>query len=184
MITRRVKWAPVVAAISILGLSGAAWAQEGNFAAKDSSGEVSAAATSPVHYYPKQQVDASFEKAGGGDLLYNGDGGAQNFTFMTSSRSIPGGGELHMKSTDVIYVVKGSATVITGGKLSDVTENAINPSTGKPFPKDEIRGRSVVGGEPHHLAVGDVIVIPNGVPHWFSEVEGQFRYHLVKIRQP
>jgi glc operon protein GlcG len=42
----------------------------------------------------------------------------------------------------------------------------------------------VVGGEPHHLAVGDVIVIPNGVPHWFSEVEGQFCYHLVKIRQP
>jgi mannose-6-phosphate isomerase-like protein (cupin superfamily) len=174
--------------MAMFALASAARAQEGSAAARNSGGDASAAALAtpvpPVHYYPKQQVDAGFDSKAGGDMLYNGDGGTRNFTLMTGVRTNPGGGELHMKSTDVIYVVKGSATLVTGGRIAGVEENAINPNTGKPFPKDEIRGKGVEGGEPHHLAAGDVIIVPNGVPHQFSEVEGEFCYHLIKIRQP
>jgi glc operon protein GlcG len=31
--------------------------------------------------------------------------------------------------------------------------------------------------------VGDVVVIPNGVPHWFKEVEAPFLYYVIKVRQ-
>jgi uncharacterized RmlC-like cupin family protein len=169
----------------MLGLASATWAQASADASKAAAaGETSASSAAPVHYYSAQQVDAGFESAAGIGMIYNGDGGTRNFLIMAATRSTPGGGELHMKFTDVIYVVKGSATLITGGQLSGVDENAINPSTGKPFPKDEIRSKSVAGGEPHHLAAGDMIVVPNGVPHQFSRVEGQFRYQLIKIRQP
>jgi mannose-6-phosphate isomerase-like protein (cupin superfamily) len=182
MIRRRAKWASVVA-MAMLGLGSAVWAQGGTAAAKNSVDEISATPTSPVHYYSKQQVDASFEKTGGGDLLYDGDGGSRNFTLMTSVREASGNVEVHMHVTDVIYIVKGSATIVTGGKLSDVIEGAKSPN-GKAFPKDEIRGHNIIGGESHHLAAGDVIIIPNGVPHLFSDFEGPFWYHLVKIRQP
>src|ERR1019366_2568873 len=121
----------------------------------------------PVHYYSKQQVDASFQKTSGGDLLYDGDKGARNFTLMTSVRTNlgPGNVEVHTKITDVIYIVKGSATIVTGGKLSGVIEDPKNPINGKPYPKDEIRAHDIIGGESHHLVAGDVIIIPNGVPH-------------------
>jgi mannose-6-phosphate isomerase-like protein (cupin superfamily) len=168
--------------MAILGLASTACAQES--APAKNSGDASPASTSSVHYYSKQRVDAGCESKTGGDMLYNGDGGKRNFTLVMGVRNAPGEGEVHLQAADVIFVVKGSATLISGGKLSGTEENAINPSTGKPFPKDEPRGPSVVGGESQHIAAGDVIVVPNGVPHWFSEVQGPLCYHLVKIRQP
>jgi quercetin dioxygenase-like cupin family protein len=38
-----------------------------------------------------------------------------------------------------------------------------------------------VGGDTNHLAKGDVIIIPNGVPHWFTETSTPFLYFVVKV---
>jgi quercetin dioxygenase-like cupin family protein len=29
---------------------------------------------------------------------------------------------------------------------------------------------------------GDVVIIPNNVPHWFKEVDAPFDYYVVKVR--
>jgi len=52
----------------------------------------------------------------------------------------------------------------------------------KPLPgsSDEFRGTSVRGGKTQRLVKGDVFVIPNGVPHQFTEVEAPFLYYVVK----
>jgi glc operon protein GlcG len=44
-----------------------------------------------------------------------------------------------------------------------------------------MRAKEIVGGEDHQLNKGDVIVIPNGIPHWFKEVNGTFLYYMVKV---
>jgi len=44
----------------------------------------------------------------------------------------------------------------------------------------EVRGPAIVGGESHVIARGDVVTIPNGVPHWFKHVETPFTYYVVK----
>ena len=80
--------------------------------------------------------------------------------------------EVHTKDTDILYVLKGSATVVTGGTMVD----------GKPIAADEIRGRETTGGESRRLVPGDAMIIPNGVPHWFREVEGPFLYYVIKVR--
>src|SRR2546423_1736295 len=49
--------------------------------------------------------------------------------------------------------------IFTGGTMVD----------GKPIAADEIRGREITGGETRQLVPGDVMIIPNGVPHWRSE---------------
>ena len=179
---RRFKFASVVV-VAMMAIGSAAWAQGDADATKNSGGEIASASTAPVHYYTKQQVEASFAKTNGGDTLYDGDKDKQNFILMTSVRTVPGNVEIHKKVTDVWYIVQGSATILTGGTASDFVEGPKN-AQGKSFSKDEIRAHKLVGGEPHHLTVGDVIVIPNGVPHLFTEIDGQFLYHLVKIRQP
>ena len=85
-----------------------------------------------------------------------------------------GAAEIHAKDTDVFYVLEGSATFVTGGELVD--------GAPKPGDPDEIRGPSVRGGESHKLEQGDVIVIPRGVPHHFTEVTTPFNYFVVKVR--
>ena len=61
---------------------------------------------------------------------------------------------------------------MTGGKVVE----------GKNIAADEIRGLSIEGGETRTIAKGDVIVVPNGVPHWFKDVPGPFTYYVVKVR--
>ena len=39
----------------------------------------------------------------------------------------------------------------------------------------------MTGGEAHHLAMGDVIIIPACIPHQFTAVSGTFLYYVVKV---
>ena len=87
-----------------------------------------------------------------------------------SRRVEPGQAEIHTLDTDVIYVVEGSATLVTGGKAIDASEIAPN----------EIRGSKIEGGEEHQISKGQVIVIPNGVPHQFTTVTGELHYFVCK----
>jgi len=68
--------------------------------------------------------------------------------------------------------LNGSATIVTGGTMVD----------GKQIADDEIRGREITCGETRQLVPGDVMIIPNGVPHWFKEVKAPFLYYVVKVR--
>jgi len=74
----------------------------------------------------------------------------------------------------VIYVVDGSATLVTGGKAIDTKEVAPN----------EIRGTKIEGGEEHQITKGEVIVIPNGVPHQFTAVTAELHYFVCKPTAP
>src|SRR5436190_3351128 len=109
------------------------------------------------------RVAAAFAR--GQPLLETAD-----YKVHASRRVEPGQAEIHTLDTDVIYVVDGSATLITGGKAIDTKEVAPN----------EIRGTKIEGGEQHHITKGDVIVIPNGVPHQFTAVTGELHYFVCK----
>ena len=87
-----------------------------------------------------------------------------------SRREAPGMAEIHTLDTDIIYVLEGTATIVTGGKA--IAAKDVAPH--------EIRGASIAGGVVQRLAKGDVFIVPNGVPHWFTEAQGPFLYYVVK----
>jgi len=122
---------------------------------------------SGVKYFPKEDVTASFAK--GGTLVNE-----NNYKVMTAHRTEDGNVEVHNSYTDVFYIVVGSTDIVTGGKVIGV-KNA-NP--------DEPRGDSIEGGETRHLAAGDSMVIPPGVPHWMKNVQGNLQYFVVKVKKP
>jgi glc operon protein GlcG len=97
---------------------------------------------------------------------------AANYKVDASHRDSPGLVEVHTKDTDIIYMLEGNATLVTGGKIVDA----------KVSEPEEIRGRETLGGESREIAKGDVIVIPNGTPHWFKELKGPVNYYVVKVR--
>jgi uncharacterized protein GlcG (DUF336 family) len=81
--------------------------------------------------------------------------------------------ELHTYVTDVMYVLEGEATVVTGGDV--VERREVGPG--------EYRGSAIRGGTSRQLSKGDVMVVPQGVPHWFRAVAGPLLYYVVKIVQ-
>lgn len=86
-------------------------------------------------------------------------------------REMPGEVEYHASVVDVMRVVQGTATVVTGGEMVDAHQVA----------PGELRARTVEGGTEHRLAEGDVLTIPNGVPHQFTDVSDPFLYFVVKV---
>jgi quercetin dioxygenase-like cupin family protein len=110
------------------------------------------------------QVDAAFAK--GMPLHVN-----SQFKVQAGRRVTGGNVEVHAKDTDILYITEGEATLVTGGQ----------PVGAKTTGTDEMRADKITGGVTRHLRKGDVIVIPAGVPHWFSEVNGTFLYFVVKV---
>jgi len=91
-----------------------------------------------------------------------------------SRRDKEGQAEIHTRDTDILYVLEGTATLVTGGE-------AVNTKTVAP---EELRGDTIAGGESRALVKGDVVVIPNGVPHLFKDVTAPFLYFVVKATAP
>jgi quercetin dioxygenase-like cupin family protein len=114
-----------------------------------------------------QKMADGFTK--GGTVLNTGA-----FQILTSHRIEPGLVEVHAHYGDIMYVVEGSATVVTGGTVVD----------GKTTAPGEIRGKSIAGGNTNHLVPGDVLVIQAGTPHWFQQVDKLVNYYVVKPRMP
>jgi len=97
-----------------------------------------------------------------------------NFKVHTSRRDAPGIPEIHTRDTDIFYFLEGSAVFVTGGKATETKTVAPN----------ELRGQKIDGGEARQIGKGDIIIIPNGVPHWFKEVHGPLLYYVVKVTSP
>jgi quercetin dioxygenase-like cupin family protein len=120
-----------------------------------------------VTYFPADKVAAAFAK---GAVLF--DGAGRNYMVHASRREAAGQAEVHTRDTDIIYVLEGATTFVTGGTVVE----------GKTTAPDEIRGAAIKDGESRRLGKGDVIIVPNGTPHWFEEVEGPVLYYVVKVR--
>jgi glc operon protein GlcG len=149
--------------VGAVGVSGAASAKE-----DEELAEVAARAfgnhTDVVHLIEKSTVAAAFQK--GQPLLETAD-----YKVHASHREGAGKVEIHTSDTDILYVLSGTATFITGGTIVD-------PVTIEP---GEIRGASLKGGDKRQLVAGDVVVVPKGIPHWFQTVPGPMDYYAVKV---
>ena len=158
-----------------VGVSGAASAQQdeelaiagANVFAEAKVTDAMPVNRSPVLFFDARQVSTSFSS--GAVLLDRSD---RHYMVHTSRRDKPGVAEIHALDTDIIYVLQGSATLVTGGTAVDAKEIAPN----------EIRGTRIEGGTARQLAKGDVIIVPNNTPHWFNEVSGAFLYYTIKVR--
>lgn len=158
-----------------VGVSGAASAQQdeelaiagANVVASAKVSDAAPAKKSSVLFFDASQVNTSF--SAGAVLL---DGNDRNYMVHTSRRDKPGMAEVHKLDTDIIYVVEGTATFVTGGTVMD----------GKETGPVEIRGSQIQGGDTRRLSKGEVIIVPQNTPHWFKDVDGKFLYYTIKVR--
>lgn len=68
----------------------------------------------------------------------------------------------HMKDAELFVVIEGSGTAVTGGRLQNERHtNADNAS-----------GTGIEGGDSRKIAAGDIVLVPEGTPHWFTQIDG------------
>jgi mannose-6-phosphate isomerase-like protein (cupin superfamily) len=91
----------------------------------------------------------------------------------------PNNASIHSTATDganiteVIQVIDGSGTLVTGGTFADTSTQLYEK-------KDRTKG--LLGGEAHEVKAGDFVVIPPGTSHWFSKINNHVT--IVEIRFP
>lgn len=77
-------------------------------------------------------------------------------------RASIGPAALHEKEVEMFYVVEGSGTLVTGGKLTNEKRNNA----------DNLGGTGIEGGQSREVAKGDFFFVPANTPHWFSKING------------
>jgi len=73
-------------------------------------------------------------------------------------------------TTEIYYMLKGAATLVTGGTLVEPYEG--NASW--------LRAKSIEGGVSRRVVPGDIIIIPGHTAHWWSELEGEIEYLIFR----
>jgi uncharacterized protein GlcG (DUF336 family)/quercetin dioxygenase-like cupin family protein len=135
--------------VGAIGVSGASSAPEDQELAVLGAAAVQMAGDGPqaAIYFSAAAVEA---KLAHGGLLVD----ASNYKLDAGRRTGPGEVECHDTVTDIVQVVEGAATVVTGK-----SDEAVS----------------------HDLCQGDVLVIPAGVDHEFTAVSDPFLYFVVKV---
>jgi mannose-6-phosphate isomerase-like protein (cupin superfamily) len=74
----------------------------------------------------------------------------------------------------MVYVMEGSATTVTGGKL--VNESRTNAEVHT--------GTAVEGGKTRHVGPGDQFFVAENTPYWFSSVDGSIALLSLQVPRP
>jgi mannose-6-phosphate isomerase-like protein (cupin superfamily) len=85
---------------------------------------------------------------------------------------------LHTNVTEVYYVLSGSATMSTGGVMTDQKPRKAGSEEGTGPGFD---GTVAKPNDVRKIKAGDVVIIPKNMPHWFSEVPEDIAYLVVRI---
>ena len=87
--------------------------------------------------------------------------------------AVPQGAAIHDKDAELFYIIDGTTTIVTGGKLVDPTRNG-----------DNVAGKSIDGGTSQALAKGDFVLVPAGVPHQFTNITGTLTQMALHLPMP
>ena len=99
------------------------------------------------------------------------DGGAGGVT----------GGAVHNLVTEVYHVLSGSGILVTGGTLVNPVVREDNASVVVQINGPGVSGEGIEGGVSRRIDAGDVVIIPAGTPHRWSEVLSPVTYTVVRV---
>lgn len=80
---------------------------------------------------------------------------------------------VHPFSIEIYQITDGTATLVTGGTLTLPLADSTD--------RDVVRSNAITAGERRQVAKGDVIVLPPGTPHWFSDISGTITYLEARV---
>src|SRR5216684_313522 len=86
---------------------------------------------------------------------------------------------IHNRVTEIYQITEGSGTIVTGGTLENPTAMDLTRLNAGPS-----QTGTNTGGESKHVGPKDVIIVPAGTPHRFSQLDGPAIVYLVYRFEP
>lgn len=83
---------------------------------------------------------------------------------------------IHERVTEIYQVIEGSGTLITGGRLTGTKPSDLSNVWAGP----SLSGTHE-GGESRRVGPKDVIIVPAGTPHRFSQLDGPITYLVYRF---
>ncbi|MCH8811944.1 MAG: hypothetical protein IID07_08930 [Gemmatimonadetes bacterium] len=83
-------------------------------------------------------------------------------------------GIIHTEVSEVYYILSGGGTLLTGGEIVNATEPSPDDVVGPTYSGDSR------GGEIREISAGDIVVIPAGVLHAWTEIPDQVTYLSIR----
>jgi len=86
---------------------------------------------------------------------------------------------IHDRVTEIYQITSGSGTIVTGGTLDGATPTDLTRVNAGPSHTGTHKG-----GESKHVGPKDVIIVPAGMPHRFSQLDGPEIVYIVFRFEP
>ncbi len=111
------------------------------------------------------------------------DAGGYNVGVGVVHRAAGGvtGGAVHNFVTEVYHVLSGSGILVTGGTLVNPVVREDNASVVVQINGPGVSGDGIDGGVSRRIDAGDVVIIPAGTPHRWTEVFSPVTYTVVRV---
>ncbi len=87
----------------------------------------------------------------------------------------------HDQVTEVYTIMEGSGTLVTGGTMVNPKRREATHRSVAELNGPSVDGTGLENGQSRHVGPGDVVVIPAGVGHFFSAIDGSIRYLVVRV---
>ena len=87
----------------------------------------------------------------------------------------------HDLVSEVYHVMDGEATLVTGADIVGAERRPASNNNVRNLNGPGSNGTSIRNPVTHHLKAGDVIVIPAGVGHWFTQIDDHIRYLIIRV---
>jgi mannose-6-phosphate isomerase-like protein (cupin superfamily) len=94
----------------------------------------------------------------------------EGYKVLMIERKATGDAEVHTQMNDIIVIQHGHGEFLVGGSIKGNHE--IAPT--------EWRGGDISGGHRYPVSVGDLLMIPAGIPHKAFVTDGPFTYLAIK----
>jgi len=96
--------------------------------------------------------------------------GSAGYKVLMVQRKVTGDAEVHTDMNDTIIIQQGRGEFLVGGSITG--NHQISPT--------EWRGGVINGGHRYTVSVGDLLMIPAGIPHQAFITDGSFTYLAIK----
>ena len=87
----------------------------------------------------------------------------------------------HDQISEVYHIISGSGTLVLG---PDITKRQRRPATQKTvveFNGPGNNGSEILNGISRDLKPGDVVIIPAGTGHWFTQIDDHINYLMIRF---
>jgi mannose-6-phosphate isomerase-like protein (cupin superfamily) len=134
-----------------------------------SASSLAAAADTPAATYKAEGQLFSALKAGAAtpDMLTSEVQNSDRHRINIVRRTKAAGPVAHEGFAELHHIIDGSGTLVTGGTI-------VRPTGGG----RGTAGATIQNGVSRHVAKGDVVLVPPGMPHWYKDLDGPMITYL------